>query len=226
MNAFRLALIIIVPTLIILHWWRDWKQKEGMKIKSYCCLSQSKTVGIYLNGRWTREWQIMHFIIYNMFIIFTLGTKKKERIKSNIFKWPDRWIITSIHGDRGPTFLCSLVVTVLKGARPPGAPRRHLAVDGTGDLAELGPVGDRTLTQLVFHRAGGCAYDQKGKRTKQRIKRSLLYFDLIPVRRYARNFFILPALRSKGTSKCFFTFIPSMRVPKVWKPISVSKRKK
>lgn len=59
------------------------------------------------------------------------------------------------------TFFCSLVIAVLEGARPPGAPRRHLAVDGTGDLAELGRVGDGTLAQLVFHGARGCANEPK-----------------------------------------------------------------
>lgn len=53
------------------------------------------------------------------------------------------------------TFLSRLVVTVLEGAGPPGPPRRHLTVNGTGDMAELGPVGNRTLTQPVLHRAGG-----------------------------------------------------------------------
>lgn len=66
------------------------------------------------------------------------------------------WHAAPLKRDHICTFLCSLVVTVLEGARPPGAPRRHLTVDGTRDLAKLGPVGDRTLAQLVLHRTGGC----------------------------------------------------------------------
>lgn len=109
------------------------------------------------------------------------------------------------------TFLPSLVITVLEGAGPPGTPRRHLTVDGTGDLAQLGPVGDRTLAQLVFHRAGGCADKQKGTQNKQQIK--LTCFTLILFWFVFMLFFTYLHCnqQKQGTQKCLFTFIPGIR---------------
>lgn len=58
-------------------------------------------------------------------------------------------------------FLARLVVTVLEGAGPPGAPGRHLAVGGAGDLAELGHVGGRTPAQSVLHWPRGCRHNRQ-----------------------------------------------------------------
>lgn len=55
------------------------------------------------------------------------------------------------------TFSSSLVFTVLKGARTPGTPHRHLTFNGTGDLAELGHFRNGAFAELVLHWSRGCA---------------------------------------------------------------------
>lgn len=106
-------------------------------------------------------------------------------------------------GPRLRTFLRSLVVTVLEGAGPPGAPRRHLTIYGTRDLAQLGPVGDRTLAQLVLHWAGGCADERKKKQEADKI--NLLYFDPTLICPYVRFF--------TRDLKMLIYFIPGTEVP-------------
>lgn len=82
-----------------------------------------------------------------------------------------------------------MVIAVLEGAGPPGAPWRHLTIDWTGDLAELGSVQDHILAQLVFHWAGRCANEPRRNPKSEADKKNLLHFDPILVYLYARIFF-------------------------------------
>lgn len=54
------------------------------------------------------------------------------------------------------TFLGGLVLAVLVGTGPPGAPRRHLTLDRTADVAKLGGDGRRLQTEVTGHRPQGC----------------------------------------------------------------------
>ena len=80
-------------------------------------------------------------------------------------------------------------------------------------MAELRPVQDHILAQLVFHWAGRCA-NEPGRNPKSEVdKKNLLHFDPILVYLYARIFFSLQALQRTGTRDTSFTFIPGSRVP-------------
>lgn len=97
------------------------------------------------------------------------------------------------------TFLSSLILTVFKGAGPPGTPRWHLTVNGTGDVAQLGPVGDRPLTQPVLHWTWGCAYQWKGKKRKWAADAvNLLHFDPLRVLYVDSIFNSITTNRNKG----------------------------
>lgn len=73
-----------------------------------------------------------------------------------------------------PTFFPCLVLAVLKGAGSPGSPGRHLAVDRTGDLAELRGVGDGTLAQTVLHRPWCCRAEGEEQTENLKQKPALL----------------------------------------------------
>ena len=62
------------------------------------------------------------------------------------------------------TFLGCLVLTVLEGAGSPGAPGRHLALHGAGDLAQLGGVGGDPQAQLTAYGAQGCGHTHTHRR--------------------------------------------------------------
>lgn len=51
----------------------------------------------------------------------------------------------------GRTFFGRLVLAVLISAGSPSAPRRHLTLNRTADVAELGGVRGDTQTQVTVH---------------------------------------------------------------------------
>lgn len=61
------------------------------------------------------------------------------------------------------TFLAGLVLAVLIGTGPPGAPRRHLTLDGTADVAKLGGVRRQIQTEFTGHWPQGCRRVQRMK---------------------------------------------------------------
>lgn len=81
------------------------------------------------------------------------------------------------------TFFGCLVLTVLIGAGSPGSPRRHLTLNGTADVAELGGVQRDTQTQITVHWTQ--CYGDRAKRTQ--CKNDVMWWKIMPAKKDVFN---------------------------------------
>lgn len=100
------------------------------------------------------------FVLHHLFLSASTILTHRALIthKNGCWKW---WLFKSKVNNCGLwhgilTFLGWLVSTVLIGTRPPGAPARHLTLDGTANVAKLSGVGRQIQTKFTVHWSQGC----------------------------------------------------------------------
>ena len=86
------------------------------------------------------------------FSFMTHSTWVKVRLWARCTRWTVLYgTVTLGFSQWGLTFFGCLVLAVFIGAGSPGTPWRHLTLNWTADVAELGGVRGDTQTQIIVH---------------------------------------------------------------------------